>query len=232
MASSSRQLLSSAPSASAISCSADADGVPPLEKPSLPKRPPPPDLRHVTDPVVKAMRLQEHVAELVTYDELKEQYDEELYPAFRAEQRRRGAAAERERRGCRRQPPPPVPQPPLDPAAMVPPQLLYAVRQMYEHFGWLNFAKLGAEMDPNRRAPGSGKRQQSAWFAALPADLREKHWLSRDALLRAALRVVRRERKAAGRTVFDRKNQLMALLARQAKQQERQQARLEVALHG
>ena len=52
----------------------DADAEP-LEKPTLPKRPPRPDLRYVKDEVVKMARLQQHVADLMEWDELKKRYE-------------------------------------------------------------------------------------------------------------------------------------------------------------
>ena len=53
----------------------------------------------------------------------------------------------------------------------------------------------------------------NSWFASLPVDLREDAQ-RRDVLLRAALRVVRRERKAAGLPVLDQRKQLTALVDR------------------
>ena len=89
MASSAPSLVVAPTSPAASSSSSLVE--PPLTKPTLPKRPRPPDLRYVKDEAVKAARLQAHVVELVAYDELKQRYDEELYPAYHAKQQRHGA---------------------------------------------------------------------------------------------------------------------------------------------
>lgn len=50
--------------------------------------------------------------------------------------------------------------------------LLQIVRDMWEEFGFLSYDKLCAELNPDRRASGSGKSiQASRWSLALPAEL-------------------------------------------------------------
>ena len=45
--------------------------------------------------------------------------------------------------------------------------LLEIVRGLWEQLGFLSIAKLRAELDPNRRERGSGKRQASRWSLAV-----------------------------------------------------------------
>lgn len=101
-------------------------------------------------------------------------------------------------------------QAPIDREAALPQPLLHAVRDMWQHFGWLRGEKLRRELVERRNEPGSGKPlPPSLWLDALPSDLR--HRLRNDCLqpaserlLPLALRLVREERRAAGLSVFDR----------------------------
>ena len=104
-------------------------------KPTLPQRPRPPDLRYVKNEAAKALRVQQHAAELAAYHTLKAQYDEELYPAYHAEQKRILQARQRQRDGRQPRGPPPVAVgfDPLADAA-VPSEVLNLVQRMCDHF--------------------------------------------------------------------------------------------------
>ena len=64
------------------------DGGHALTKPPLPKKPPKPDLRYVTEPSEKVRRLATYAMALNTWKAAKQYYDDVLYPAYRAEQLR------------------------------------------------------------------------------------------------------------------------------------------------
>ena len=59
----------------------------------------------------------------------------------------------------------------IDREAALPQPLLHAVRDMWQHFGWLRGEKLRRELVERRNEPGSGKPlPPSTWLDALPSD--------------------------------------------------------------
>jgi len=96
-------------------------------------------------------------------------------------------------------------------APHVPQPLLQAVRDMWQHFGWLRSDKLRREFEERRNEPGSGRPVlRNPWLDALPSELRAQvrgEWYlkpARERLLPRALGMVREERRAARLSILDR----------------------------
>ena len=178
---------------------ATVDGGHALTKPPLPKKPPKPDLRYVTEPSEKVRRLATHAMALNAWKAAKQYYDDVLYPAYRAEQlrsistsstylsaaehrdakRRRvsdaALAAEAQEESKRRWR---AAQAAIEESKRLAARdeedaapLLQIVREMWEELGFLSNDKLRCELHPARRA--SGKLEASRWSLALPAELRD-----------------------------------------------------------
>ena len=193
---------------------ATVDGGHALTKPPLPKKPPKPDLRYVTEPSEKVRRLATYAMALNAWKAAKQYYDDVLYPAYRAEQlrsistsstylsaaehrdakRRRvsdaALAAEAQEESKRRWR---AAQAAIEESKRLAARdeedaapLLQIVREMWEELGFLS-------NDEARR-----------WSLALPAELREMTNSCRirlEKLADLALRTVKAERLAAGLTV-------------------------------
>jgi len=176
----------------------------------------------VTDPAERERRLAAHAAALDSWAEAKQHYDDVLYPAFRAAQLRRAAAEYRDAKRrrvaspalaleaqCRAAEEGRVVQAAIEESARRAAHdeaeakpLVEIVRGLWVHFGFLNIPKLRAELDPDRRARGSGKLQPSRHYLTLPAELREPANRERlEQLEGVAWRIVKAERLAAGLTV-------------------------------
>ena len=184
----------------------------PLVKPPLPTAPPYLDLRHVADAEQRARLERAYKVETAEYEERLREYRKVLYPAYRSEQKRRAArSAYQQRRHEQIAQAPSLTRPQPEPVTVVPsiqPELLDIVRRMYQHFGWLRLEKLLGELD---------KRPLSSnpWQALLPEDmLRYKdmrghtHSQIFRRSMKDAFRYVKRECKAAGLPVPDRKNEV------------------------
>ena len=194
-------------------------------KPTLPKSPRPPDLRYVKNEATKALRVQQHKVALAAYGTLKAQYDEELYPAYHAEQMRILKARQRERDGRQPRGPPPVVVG-VDPLAdaAVPKEVLSLVQRMCDHFGWMDNTKLFSLLDElalrQAKVPSDyiDPLNSKPWFENLPEALRSVSLRSAACTedmrstfhhtVSLALRIVRRKRKEAGQPLPDQKNKI------------------------
>ena len=115
-----------------------------------------------------------------------------LYPAYREGQRRRAKAAAAERKRQR------VDEERQEREASVAPEVVEAVRDMWQHYGYMNMQKIHTEFWTTGQPTGKGgPTGRGAWYRSLPQEIRtdwKKLW--RDA--EQALAIVRRERREAG----------------------------------